>query len=357
MENNDNYFEELINALPYCVIINKPIQDKNGAITDFKAMYFSKNTENEYIINGAKSDYEKFIRTLINIDGTTLFDIFREVYKTGKIQVHGVRLDTNSRDIDDITYVCFLKYRNEIVTLWNSKAKVSQKEQAIFEEQAHGFNALISSSDAGIIVKDLLGRVLDWNVGAEIITGYERSEVIGKYSEIFPNTEEYERVLEVNKRIIRGERVGHQSFNLLHKSGRIINCSAVYSPVFNSSKVLTGIVVVFFDITDATEAQKQARNLAAIFKIADAGVVIKDNRGVITDWNIGAENIFGYEKNEVVGKNHRLLFALENIGESEDITKAINLGKHIAHFETSRLHKKGNIIECSASITPTYDEN
>lgn len=95
--------------------------------------------------------------------------------------------------------------------------------------------------------------------------------------------------------------------------------------------------------------------LAAIVQSSDDAIIGKDLNGIITSWNPGAESIFGYTAQEVIGHPIELLIPTERLGEEAHILQQISQGKRVRHFETERLCKDGRHIVISATISPIKD--
>ena len=95
-----------------------------------------------------------------------------------------------------------------------------------------------------------------------------------------------------------------------------------------------------------------SRLLAAIVESSDDAIVSKDLDGVITSWNQGAERIFGYSAEEVVGKSITMLIPPERHGEEATILERLRRGERIEHFETERVRKDGTTVDISLTISP-----
>ena len=78
--------------------------------------------------------------------------------------------------------------------------------------------------------------------------------------------------------------------------------------------------------------------------------------GLINYWNPGAERIFGYKAEEVMGKTINLL-APYKTDEHQEILDKYNKGIKIEHFETKRAKKDGSIIDVSLTVSPIYDDS
>src|SRR4051812_23457402 len=91
-------------------------------------------------------------------------------------------------------------------------------------------------------------------------------------------------------------------------------------------------------------AQVQAR-LAAIVESSDDAIVSKTLEGIITTWNQGAQHIFGWTSDEVVGKAINIIIPPDRQDEEPKILEQIRSGRRVEHFETVRLTKDGRLID------------
>jgi PAS domain S-box-containing protein len=98
-----------------------------------------------------------------------------------------------------------------------------------------------------------------------------------------------------------------------------------------------------------------AQRLTALVESSEDAIIAKDLDGIITDWNPGAERLFGYGKQEVVGRSVTLLIPEDRQDEEPNILERIRRGERIEHFETVRLHKDGRPIDISLMISPIRD--
>jgi PAS domain S-box-containing protein len=107
-------------------------------------------------------------------------------------------------------------------------------------------------------------------------------------------------------------------------------------------------------------ANSQAREsalLASIVEFGDDAIASKNLDGVITSWNRGAERMFGYLSEEVIGKPITILIPPERHHEEDLILERIRRGDRVDHYETIRRGKDGNLIDVSLTISPVRDAN
>ena len=99
-----------------------------------------------------------------------------------------------------------------------------------------------------------------------------------------------------------------------------------------------------------------SQRLAAIIEFSDDAIVGKDLNGVVTSWNPGAERVFGYKAEEMIGQSIRKVIPQEVVPDEDRIMSAVSRGERTEHFETLRLTKDGDRIEVSLTLSPVFDE-
>lgn len=97
--------------------------------------------------------------------------------------------------------------------------------------------------------------------------------------------------------------------------------------------------------------------LSAIIDSSEDAIVSKNLHSVVTSWNKGAERIFGYTSEEMVGQSISLLFPPDRMEEETHILTRIVAGERVEHFETVRMRKDGSMIDVSLTISPIRDRH
>jgi PAS domain S-box-containing protein len=92
--------------------------------------------------------------------------------------------------------------------------------------------------------------------------------------------------------------------------------------------------------------------LSAIIDSADNAIISKTLDGIITSWNKGAERIFGYTAEEVVGKPVQILIPADHADEEPSILAQLRAGRRIEHYETVRVRKDGSLIDILLTVSP-----
>jgi PAS domain S-box-containing protein len=103
------------------------------------------------------------------------------------------------------------------------------------------------------------------------------------------------------------------------------------------------------------EAERQLGYLANIVESSDDAIVGETLEGLVKSWNKGAERLFGYTQEEIIGQPLKRLIPPECEGENADSIGRILQGRRIEHFETARITKSGERIDVSDTISPIRD--
>src|SRR3546814_4855600 len=109
------------------------------------------------------------------------------------------------------------------------------------------------------------------------------------------------------------------------------------------------------DISSPKRSGRDARRLAAIVESSDDAILAKDLDGTIMSWNAGAERLFGYTEDEVIGRPVTILLPEERLDEEPEILRRIRRGERVEHYETVRRHKDGSPIDISLTVSPVKD--
>jgi diguanylate cyclase (GGDEF)-like protein/PAS domain S-box-containing protein len=96
--------------------------------------------------------------------------------------------------------------------------------------------------------------------------------------------------------------------------------------------------------------------LAAIVQGSDDAIFSKTLDAVITSWNPGAERIYGYKAEEVIGQSVSILVPADLPHDIYTIMERIKSGERVDHYETVRKHKDGRLIHISLTVSPIRNE-
>jgi PAS domain S-box-containing protein len=122
--------------------------------------------------------------------------------------------------------------------------------------------------------------------------------------------------------------------------------------LYDASGRLTGAVNMLVDVTERNQAENAVLRLAAIVESSDDAIVSKDLNGIVASWNQGAERLFGYTAEEMIGKSITVLIPADRLHEEADVLGRIRRGERIEHYETVRLRKDASLVDISLTVSP-----
>jgi PAS domain S-box-containing protein len=114
--------------------------------------------------------------------------------------------------------------------------------------------------------------------------------------------------------------------------------------------------LLLLEIDQRRKVHLAIRQLGTLVETSADAIITKDLDGVITSWNGGAERIFGYTADEMIGKPINLLIPSDRPDEEPSILQRIRRGERIEHYETVRRRKSGELIDISLSVSPLADD-
>ena len=130
-----------------------------------------------------------------------------------------------------------------------------------------------------------------------------------------------------------------------------------FSQTISSLPDLGRVRVYCSEITGRRQAEEEQWRLAAIVNSSDDAIIGETLNGVITNWNSGAERVFGYSAAEVVGIPVLVLIPPERASEEAEFLARIARGERVEQFETVRVRKDGRHIPISVTISPIRDRS
>jgi len=224
-----------------------------------------------------------------------------------------------------------------------------------------------------IVAVESDGTIVQINSQTEALFGYQRGELMGQKIEILVPMRFRDRHHEHRASFADFPKVRRMGGGLdLHgrrRDGSEFSVEISLSPVSmgNGTLVLSAIR----DISDRKRIEEELRRaheeldrktaqeigeyrarLASIIDSSGDAIVGKELDGTITTWNRGAEKMYGYRANEVIGKNISLLTSKDRPDEIPQILARIARGEHIEHYESVRVSKDGRRLNVSISISP-----
>jgi PAS domain S-box-containing protein len=163
------------------------------------------------------------------------------------------------------------------------------------------------------------------------------------------------------KAVVRAEGIAALAFIPVFASGKIVGKFMAYydAPhVFAARDIDAGIAIarqLGFGL-ERVRGEEAMRRLASIVETSDDAIISKNLDGVIQTWNGGAQRIFGYTAEEVVGKPVTILMPPERYDEEPGILERLRRGERIDHYQTVRRRKDGALLDVSLTVSPLRDK-
>lgn len=225
------------------------------------------------------------------------------------------------------------------------------------KRQADTLRITFASFGDAVISTDMSETVTFINVVAQELTGWAGDSAVGKKLEVVysilnertrsPIDSPAKQVLEVGHTITHQDRM-----ILVAKDGTELPIESTTAPIRGDQGEVNGIVLVFRDVTKFRQALDAKLRLAAIVESSDDAIISHDLNGTIVSWNGGAERLYGYRAEEMVGQSLTRLVPPESADEVPTLLERLRSGDRIDHYETIRVCKDGSRVDVSLTISP-----
>jgi diguanylate cyclase (GGDEF)-like protein/PAS domain S-box-containing protein len=188
--------------------------------------------------------------------------------------------------------------------------------------------------------------------------GYTRQEVIGKMKFVdFLTTNSQATFNLFTFNFIQYGYIEGLELDLLGRDGTIRYISLSSGVRQNALDSRLTIRSALFDITAERQYVSELRQVKALVESSHDAIIGKTLTGVISSWNKGAEQIFGYTASETVGQAMQMLIPRDRYNEEHEIMLRIARNEEVAAFDTVRCHKDGRLIDVSVMISPVLDDS
>ena len=241
-----------------------------------------------------------------------------------------------------------------LVYLWAIRPFVSARSEAEALQLAKIANELtqfVDTANAPIFGIDTEGRVNEWNQRSEQITGFTKAEVMGR--DLVANfiTDDYKvSVGEVLAKALHGEETANYEFPLFTQSGDRVDVLLNSSTRRDPAGQIVGVVGVGQDITELNKVRAEqdniAKELTQFVDTANAPIFGIDTEGRVNEWNQRSEQITGFTKAEVMGRDLVANFITDDykVSVGEVLAKALH-GEETANYEFPLFTQSGDRVD------------
>jgi PAS domain S-box-containing protein len=224
-------------------------------------------------------------------------------------------------------------------------------------KHAELIEAVVQFSEDAIIGTSLEGFVTSWNPGAERMYGYLDQEIIGKPASVLAPEHRAGELFANLERVSGGEAVERFETMGARKDGTIFSVSLTLAPIFDEDGAIVGASAIHRDVTDQRRAFEVAQHMEAIVESSDDAIIAITLEGTITSWNPAAEKLFGYTREEIIGKSAEMVSPKDRLDEVQAILARNRTTQDIEHLHTIGVRKDGSVFPVSLTVSPIRARN
>jgi PAS domain S-box-containing protein len=231
-----------------------------------------------------------------------------------------------------------------------------KKIEKALHESREKYRTLVEEIHDMIWLIDSKGRFKYVSPRSFSLLGYPPEEMIGHLPSEFLSFEDAKWIREMfEKQVLEHKKLHLIQTHTHHKDGRTLILESSAIPYFSKKGTILGFRGVSRDITEIKKAESVQALLAAIVTSSDDAIIGEDLAHHITAWNRGAERIFGYTPDEIIGIEALRLVPDDEVHDHHELLEKVLKGEYLEHFETARLKKDGSLVEVSLSVSPIRD--
>jgi len=247
----------------------------------------------------------------------------------------------------------WLSLRRQFDLLQRASLNAADRER-VKAERAGLASALAQAAEA-VVMTDVEGRIRYVNAAFSRMTGYTAAEAIGQNPRILKSGGQDPQFYGDLWRTIRTGRVWRGSLVNRRKDGSVYTEEMNITPVRDAGGAINGYIAIKQDVTQRKAAEETRAFLASIVEATGDAVIGRDLEGTILSWNHGAEVIYGYRAEEIIGKPVTTLVDPENTGAIREVNARLARGEGSAAIENVALKKDGTRIAVFLTVCPIKD--
>ncbi len=219
------------------------------------------------------------------------------------------------------------------------------------------FHSLVEASPSALLVIDESTRIVEANSKTEELFGYDRGALLGSPIErLVPERYRTAHPAYVREYLAQPQArpmgAGRELFGL-RADGREVPVEIGLSPFSTPEGTFTLASVI--DITERRRAEADRAHLAAIVSSSDDAIISKTLGGIVLSWNAAAEQLFGLEASDAIGRSIMQIVPEDQMELEEDLLRRVSAGEHVENFGTQRMRSDGNLIHVALTLSPLRD--
>jgi two-component system, chemotaxis family, CheB/CheR fusion protein len=217
--------------------------------------------------------------------------------------------------------------------------------------------AVFEYAGVGIAVTALDGRFVEVNHRFCEILGYSADELRGLTFIDVTYPDDADATSTSMRDLIEGRIAGYKlEKRYVRADKRAVWCDVSVTALRREDGTVAQFIGAIEDISARKQAEEARDLLAAAVQHSDDAIITKTLDGMITTWNPGAEQIFGYPAREAVGSPILIIVPPEHEHEEAAILARLRAGERVSHYETLRRRKDATLVNVSLSVSALKDE-
>ncbi|HEY4119222.1 MAG TPA: PAS domain S-box protein [Byssovorax sp.] len=218
------------------------------------------------------------------------------------------------------------------------------------------FSELLEGAPDAIVVTDSAGRIVVVNGQAERLFGHAREELVGQLVDVLVPGEVRAAHAAHREAYVRAPRARQMGSGVelrgRRKDGSTFPVEVSLSPLASPGRLLVASAIR--DVTERNKLVEGRLRLAALVDASDDAIIGKTLDGIVTSWNEGAQRLFGYTADEIVGEPIGRLIPARCEHEEADILAQLQRGERV-RLESVRCRKDGEEVHVSITSSPVRD--
>lgn len=299
---------------------------------------------------------------IIHRDDVALAHVMIEGIQRGAIEPGPpLRLHTKAGEVRWIR----LRYRAEPTVSTDINARVFGVGQDVSQEiesreqaaaNAATLESIFEHSPIGQSIVSSAGVVLAANPAYCDITGYRADEIVDNHFDLVVQPRLRERARERLLQSIVQSGTRHD-FNARwrRKDGKGIDVDLCVMPIRDDGGTVRQLVTAVQDVTEQTRARTDLERLAAIVVSSADAIESVTPHGSVLSWNPGAERLYGYTSEEMVGATLASIVPTDRQAELLRLLDQAASGQPVVEHVTQRIHKDGTRLDILLSMSPIHD--
>ncbi len=200
------------------------------------------------------------------------------------------------------------------------------------------------------------GRFLHANLAFSQMLGYTREELMAGAWQQITHPEDLGRSIQgyvaLNSRAAATVELEKR---YLHKSGRIVWVRLKISPIASAGGKPAHYIAQIEDITLRRQANEAQAFLASLVEASQDAIAGETVNGTVVSWNRGAQQLYGYTAEEMIGSSIARLVPPARLDEFRAVLEEIGHGEQTLRYETVRLRKDGTPVDVIVTVSPVRD--